>query len=238
MRFIIFIVPALSIFYSSAYSAPPIKEDIAIADAPHVVGDDKTSLDGGSFGEIYQAVLDTADQTFSYQIANAQRVYKGFYKGVYTCVAPDSSIFYPDDGRFIDTLALTKTDWVAITTKGMPLITDKAHLMGKSVGIPFEVEALVPVVPQTGVHYEISADFDVIVRKVSAGRLDVGVMPLGALEGVIGQSQQALNIDFDRTKPIEVTHEGIMCHNSPRGTEIVKSLNRAIRTLYPNKLGN
>ena len=208
--------------------------DIIMPDTPEILGDSKDQLEGSS-GRVMKAVLDVIGDKVSHKITDSARAYNAFYKESFACVVPDSKDYYEAGSGYVDSNPIHETVWVAVTQKGTS-VTSQDQLLGKTVGIAYEADALLPVVPQEGVKYQVNDDFKLNLKKLAAGRLDVAVLPLGGLEKMIASDSSLSNLHFDASQPLATIGDALMCHDTPRGQEVLKLFNDALGTIDLDKI--
>jgi hypothetical protein len=97
--------------------------------------------------------------------------------------------------------------------------------MGKKVGIAYEPDALLPVVPQTGVNYKVNGDFTLNLMKLAAGRLDAVVLPAVGLDEIFASDPKLSGLAYDATSPLASVPDALMCHDSERGREVLAIVN-------------
>ncbi|WP_428527987.1 hypothetical protein [Roseibium sp.] len=226
---IVFGMGLLILQFSNSVSAQNYQVDLALPDSEPVVGTTKTEL-VGSMGQDYAAILN-ADSTISHQIMSSDRAYNGFYRGLFACVSPDSKAYYPEGSGYLDSKSLSKTSWVAVTAAGKPVISDQNVLKdGLKVGLPYEPAALLPVVPQEGMNYEVADNYLTNLKKVAAGRLDVAVLPLSSIDVFLDKDKSLQSaVSYDPDKPLAVVSDAIMCHDSEAGRAVLEKVNTAIQ---------
>ena len=203
--------------------------DLILPDSPFNVGEAGVDISKGSYGRIAQAVIDKTG--ISHKVVGTNRAYNAFYAGKYGCVSPDSKLYYGEDAKYLDSASYNVSNWLVITQQDSAVIGNKEQLAGKKVGLTYQPDALLPVVPQSGVKYEVKDDNILNLKKLVAGRLDAVVMDESALNVILGVDPAFSKLTYDVNQPIAKVPDAFMCHDTPEGRALLDKINTALQEI-------
>lgn len=187
-------------------------------------------LDGPA-GRIMSAVVQITNNQLTYQIHSPSHSFKAFLEGRYTCVSPDAKAYYDASYEFIESAPFRETNWVVVYDQNRPPIVDVDDLKGKKVGLLYDPETLRAVVPQDGVVYDVYGDLVTNLRKLERGRLDAVVVPKLGLQLYLHKRQDLGALTFNPDRPLAIVQDRVLCHNTPRGREVIEIVNQALSEL-------
>ena len=215
---------------SPAAAASSKDLDIALSGSSIVTGESEEKLDG-PYGRVFKAIRDAVDMAIDAKVLPPGRAYKGFYREWFNCVFPDSANYYASDKSYIDSKPIDMVSWLAITSKDTTVIDDKTALVGQRVGLVYEPDALLPVLPDGEAEYAVGRNETINIRKLRRGRLDAVVMPASNLRTILGAHPEWDSLSYDSDRPIAETPAAIMCHDTPKGRELVAAINAGIEAV-------
>jgi hypothetical protein len=215
------------VFLLKGASGQDVGFDLVIPMNPENFGSSQKQLEGPT-GHIIEAVLRLSDNEISYRISTASHGYNGFYKNRYTCVTPDSKMYYEYHNDFIESLPIHDTHWVSIYRRTGKKVVAQKDMAGLKVGIIYDAKALRTVIPQSGVVYDYHTDLHMHLKKLAIGRLDAVVATDLNLQDVLSSSEEFRDLTFDPSYPLAVIPDRVMCHDTPRGHEVIELVNKAL----------
>ncbi len=211
------------------HAQPQTKADLVF---PLIV-ENSTKLNGSLDGYHGSKVKKILDQLgLSYDVRPPSGAYKRFYRGDYTCVTPDSRLYYGETGDFIDSLPFSEVEWVIVQREGSPPILHRKDLKGLKVGSFYPPEEIAYIVPQSGVTYDVEPNLTVNMLKVALNRLDVAVLPATGLEELIQGNDNLKNLSIRISPPLAHVKEAVMCHDNERGLAVIEKVNKALAILH------
>ncbi|NVJ91247.1 MAG: hypothetical protein HWE34_06295 [Methylocystaceae bacterium] len=201
--------------------------DLVIPMNPENFGSSQKQLEGPT-GHIIEAVLRLSGNEISYRISTPSHGYNGFYKNRYTCVAPDSKVYYEYHNDFIESLPIHDTHWVSVYRRTGKKVVTKEDMAGLKVGIIYQEQALRSVIPKSGVIYDYHTDIFMHLKKLAIGRLDAVVVTDSNLQKVLSSNGEFSDLTFDPSRPLAVIPDRVMCHDTPRGHKVIELVNKAL----------
>ena len=212
-------------------------DDIVLPMTAENFGRSWERLDGPA-GRIISAVVQVTNNQLTYQIHSPSHSFKAFLEGRYTCVSPDAKIYYDASYDFIESEPFRETEWVVVSHQNKPPIDAAEDLKGKRVGLLYDPEILRTVVPQEGVVYDVYGNLATNLRKLEKGRLDAVIVPKLGLQLYVQKTRDLGPLTFDPDRPLAIIQDRVLCHNTPRGQEVISIVNAALGELKVNVLQN
>ncbi len=230
MRFKVISVLMSVFLFQGVSLAHAYELDLIMPDTPEILGNSTDGMDGKS-GRVLKVIFEKSGGKISHKIASSAHAYNSFYQEKYACVAPDSKLYYEKDAKYLDSTPFHLTKWVSVYRKDGTKIVSKEDLKGKRVGIAYNADALLPVVPQSGVDYKVNDDFKLNLKKLAAGRLDAVVLPAADLAEILASDASLANLTFDDKSPLAAVPDALMCHDSERGREVLAIVNKILEDI-------
>ncbi len=201
--------------------------DLVIPSIPENLGTSDTQLEG-PHGKVIQDVLTRIDGKVSYLVAHPNHAYAAFQKQKYTCVTPDSIQYYDPRLNLIESSAIHTSNWVVVQRQDTAVFSKRDDLLNKRVGTLYRPEELFNIVPQAGTHYIQNSKLQLLLKMLSRNRVDAVIVPQLGLKEAIKESKLP-NLTFTKSPPIAQVANAVMCHNTPRGQEIVDIFNKHLK---------